>query len=258
MPRRLKSLRVRTAFFLSWALFGGAAAGLSAVCAPLLACPGRERFGEPVRALIRRLFRIWVAWLEGSGLVRVRWEGTEPDRLPGPAVYVANHPSLLDATFLLARIPDAITILKPALLRNPVLGPAARLAGYAAANEGVDLVRRLASELARGRNVLVFPEGTRTGSRSRCEALRPGFILIARRAGVPVRLLRIWASRDLLPRGGFWWQAPEAPSPYSVRAAGTLDVDPDRPVADILRELRRRLAGRECPDPGPALTASRP
>jgi len=59
-----------------------------------------------------------------------------PEALRGPAVYVANHPGLLDATFILARLPDTICIFKPALIRNPAMGPAAIMAEYASGESG--------------------------------------------------------------------------------------------------------------------------
>ncbi|MGH7997398.1 MAG: lysophospholipid acyltransferase family protein [Opitutaceae bacterium] len=237
----LKRGLVQIAYLMSWLVFAAGALALNSVCLVLLLFSRpRERFGGWVRAAIRRLFQVWTAWLEFAGLVAFEWDAP-PGRLARPAIYVANHPSLLDATFLLSRLPDAITIFKARLLDNPLLGPAARLAGYAPGNAGVDLIRRLADEAAGGRTVLIFPEGTRTAPAADCNELKPGFALIARRARLPVEVLVIRANRDLLPRGGAWWRAPRAPSLYRVQAAGTVAVSPERAIADIVAEVRERF-----------------
>ena len=52
----------------------------------------------------------------------------------GGLVLAANHPALIDITCLLARVPEAVCIFKPAIRRNPVLGAAARRAGYLASD----------------------------------------------------------------------------------------------------------------------------
>src|SRR5206468_3861127 len=140
-----------------------------------------------------RLFAAWCAWLHATRLVYVRFHGFTPDDTSGPAVYIANHPGLLDAPFILSRLPDAFCIFKPAIMRNPVLGPAALMAGYASGDNGVDLIRDVASRIDAGRSLLIFPEGTRTAANVNLNPFKPGFAVIAARARVPIRLILIHA-----------------------------------------------------------------
>ena len=222
----------------SWLVFGVVSVLLNLVCAVLLFLPGRERFAPSVRRTIHRLFGAWCSWLHATRLIYVTWSGFTPESLAGPAVYVANHPGLLDATFVLARLPDTICIFKPAVIRNPALGPAAIMAGYASGDAGIDLIRDVAARVAAGRSLLVFPEGTRTAPGVALNPLKPGFALIAARAKVPVRVVRICAPRDLVPKGFPWWRIPAFPAHVEISFLGQLNV----PVGTSAAELTDRVA----------------
>lgn len=209
--RALVQLYYVFAYYLSWVWFGLGGLLLNLVCSVLLIFPQRERFGRSVRAAIRWLFSWWLKWMHASRVVRVSWHGFDDVTLAAGTVYVANHPTLVDAPFLLAMLPDAICIFKPALLRNPLIAPAAILAGYAAGDKGVDLIREAAEKVAAGRSLLIFPEGTRTEPGSRLNPLKPGFALIARRAHAPIRMISVRASPHLVPRRRPWWKPPVLP-----------------------------------------------
>jgi 1-acyl-sn-glycerol-3-phosphate acyltransferase len=208
--------------WLSWLVFASVGLSLNLVCAPLVLARNRARHGPAVRAAIRRRFAAWCGWLHAIRLIYVSWHGFTPEALAGPAVYISNHPGLLDATFVLAQLPDAICIFKPAIMRNPVLGPAALMAGYACGDTGVDLIRDVAERVAAGPSLLIFPEGTRTMPGSLLNPFKPGFALIAARARVPIRLIVIRAPRDLVPKGWPWWRAPSFPSYVEVTLLGEL------------------------------------
>ncbi len=231
-------------YYASLLVFGGVALALNATCAVLLLLPGRDARAPAVREAIRRLFGKWETWLGTMGLVRAAWSGPGPDGWLHPAVYVANHPSLIDATLLLARIPDAVCIFKPALLRNPCLAPAALMAGYVSGDGGIDLIHDLAAVLSSGRNVLIFPEGTRTLPGAALNPLKPGFALIARRAAVPIQVLIIRVDREVLPRGWPWWRAPRLPAQFDIRVDQAIIPDAEALTDDVVGAVERRFA--EC------------
>ncbi len=228
-------------YFLSWAVFGSVGLLLNLVCMPLMLLPGRRMFGPPVRATIQRLFGAWLAWLHATRIVSVEWEGFE-DVLQSGTVYIANHPSLVDATFILARLPDAVCIFKPALMSNPAIGPAAVMAGYVRGDTGLDLIKAAAEKVAAGQSLLIFPEGTRTAEGTTLGKMKPGFALIADRAKAPVRLLIVRSSPGLGTRGRPWWPAPGV-LPGAVRI--TLDrawpYEPGRSAAELTLSVERRI-----------------
>lgn len=242
LSRRLLRLYHYPANIVSWTLFAAVGITLNVCCAPLLLARDRTRHGAAVRATIRRLFSAWCAWLHATRLIYVRFHGFTPEATAGPAVYIANHPGLLDATFILSRLPDAICIFKPAIMRNPVLGPAALMGGYASGDNGVDLIRDVAARVAAGRSLLVFPEGTRTLPGRTLNPLKPGFALIAARAHVPVRVIIVRAPRDLVPKGWSWWRAPSFPSHVDITLVGEMEPRPDETAVELTARAGREIS----------------
>jgi 1-acyl-sn-glycerol-3-phosphate acyltransferase len=241
-PRPLLRLYHIAANWVSWLVFSAVGLALNAVCAVLLLLPDRERRGPAVRATIQRLFGAWCAWLHATRLIYVTWTGFTPEALEGAAVYISNHPSLLDATFVLARLPDTICIFKPAIMRNPALGPAALMGGYVSGDTGLDLIRDVAERIRAGRSLLIFPEGTRTVTGTTLNVLKPGFALIAARAQVPVRLIVIRAPGDLVPKGWPWWRAPSFPAHVEVELLGDLLVGPGESAAEVAARAGRQIS----------------
>jgi 1-acyl-sn-glycerol-3-phosphate acyltransferase len=240
VSRKLLRLYHYPANIVSWILFASVGVALNVVCMPLLIGGRRARRGAAVRAAIRWLFAAWCKWLHATRLIYVTFHGFDDLALAGAAVYVANHPGLLDATFILSQLPDAICIFKPAIIRNPALGPAAVMAGYACGSNGVDLIRDVATRIDAGRSLLIFPEGTRTAPGVNLNPLKPGFAVIAARAHVPVRLILIRAPRDLVPKGWSWWRAPSFPAHVKITLMGELSLRP----GETATELTARVAAQ--------------
>jgi len=245
--KRVRRLYHVFAAMLSWLVFMGVGLLLNLVCAPLLLLPGRERLGGPIRRVIHSLFGAWCRWMHAMRLIYVSSHGFTDETLAGTAVYISNHPGLLDATILLARLPNTICIFKPALYRNPAIGPAAVMAGYAAGTSGIDLIRDVAARVAAGPSLLIFPEGHRTPADATLGPLKPGFALIARRARVPIRVISIRAPRDLFPRGRRWWQVPKLPALVEVTLLGELPHDQTVRTAELTARAARQLSAAIAP-----------
>ena len=130
------------AYFLSFFLFGSGGLLLSLFCLLLGWLPGTPRVERFFQRVIHWHFSLWLWWLRQIRLFSFTYEGFE--RLPRGRglVLVANHPGLMDIIYLLARLPEAVCIFKPGIGRNPVLGAAARSAGYLANDGGIDLPER--------------------------------------------------------------------------------------------------------------------
>jgi len=168
----------------------------------------------------------------------VRYRGFESWPQDG-RVLVANHRSLIDITCLLARLPEALCIFKRAIRHNPVLGAAARRAGYLGNDGGHDLVRQAADCVAAGHTLIVFPEGTRSPPGRAQLPFKPGFVLIARRARAPIQLVRITTDSDLLTKGCAWWRLPVFPAHVEVTAGPLIATD----TTDSTHELTAGIEG---------------
>jgi 1-acyl-sn-glycerol-3-phosphate acyltransferase len=246
--RQLLRLYHYPANIVSWIVFVAVSCALNLVCAGLLATTrNRTRLGPAVRTAIRRLFAAWCAWLHATRLIFVHFHGFTREALTGPAVYIANHPGLLDATFVLSRLPDTICIFKPAIMRNPALGPAAVMAGYASGDAGVDLIRDVAARLETGLSLLVFPEGTRTAPNLSLNPLKPGFAVIADRANVPIRPILIRAPRDLVPKGWTWWRAPQFPAQVDITLLDEIHFLPDETATELTARIARQFSAALTP-----------
>lgn len=237
----LKRVYYVSAYAFGWLTFGVCALAFNFLCAILLLLPGRETWGRLARAILHGFFAGWLRLLRWLGVVCVQWRGFESVPLEKPAVWVANHPGFLDATFLLACLPDVICVFKPSMVRNPFLAPAAIMAGYAAGEYGPEFIREAVRKISEGRSVLIFPEGTRTSQDRSLNPLKSGFALIAERARVPVRVAVIRASRDLLPRGRPWWQLPRLPAFAHVQFDSSITVDGDHPAREATVRVEARL-----------------
>ncbi len=238
----LKRIYFFCASLFSWLFFGVCALAFNFLCAVLLLLPGRNRLAPVIAGIIRRYFIIWVGWMRVSGLIRINWRGFADESMRRPAVLVANHPSLLDAVFLLSRLPGAVCVFKSKLLRNPFLAPAAIMAGYPMGDVGPDFIRTSVRSLVAGRTLLIFPEGTRTASGAVLNPVKPGFALIAAKAGVPVQLVTIRANRSLLPRERKWWSfLPPFPVTVEICADSRLMIPPDRDARETATLVQDRL-----------------
>lgn len=242
--------------YASWLLFGLGATLLQVVALALLPLRRRAFVGRTTRTLIHLLSRAWVGYLRRVGLADIRFDdaGFAAVRDERGILFAANHPSLTDAVFVLARMPRALCVYKAALRRNVFFSAFLRAAEYVPNDEGIDLIRSASHALARGHSLLVFPEGTRTSVGTALNRLKPGFALIAQRATAPVQLIHIRCETDFLRKGVPWWRAPsELPARAHVglgeRLASAAYPTPrdlcDR-VAALLGERVTRTAS-QCP-----------
>ncbi len=179
------------------------------------------------REAVRRAFMLFHDYLRVLHLVRCN-PRHHADALPTePAVVVANHPTLIDVTAIMAADPSLICLVKPSHFRGWLLGPLLRycwhvpsVVGHAAAGAGVivESLRRLEAGLP----VLIFPEGTRSpvGGLNR---FRRGAFEIACRGGVPVVPLHVEMNPPMLSKHAPWYMAPSRTPDLTVTALPRMD-----------------------------------
>jgi 1-acyl-sn-glycerol-3-phosphate acyltransferase len=120
---------------------------------------------------------------------------------------IANHPSLIDVIALMAVTPNADCVVKSGLFRHPLLGNALRSIGYI--DNGTDVrqfLRACEGSLAAGNNIVLFPEGTRTGLDERIQFQR-GAANLALRCRVDAVAVHINCQPRTLTREQPWWRA---------------------------------------------------
>ena len=176
----------------------------------------RERGRRVGRAMISFGYRSFWRVAALSGMIRLHSEALDALRDEPGLIVVANHPSMLDALMLVARLPRSACVMKASLMRNPFLWPGARLARYIRNDSPHGMVRLAVADLLQGGQLVLFPEGTRTVQRP-VNAFRPGFTLIAKLAQAPIQAVFIDTDSPYLGKGWPLWRLPPLPIVFSVR-----------------------------------------
>lgn len=257
--RRWRAAFHTVAFYTPWALVSGAFTLLaylplrilSPVCPPLLR--GFRRFAQG-------FYRFQMAFLTWTGTIRIlSIEGEEDLARPGPRVIVANHRTLLDVLILMSRVPEATCLLKPLrrsgadLSRHAmpgfwkpfILGPFSLL-GYIPMPEDwrdahglrrvLDLCR---AQLAEGRPLIIFPEGTRSPD-GRLLPFQDLPFRVAQEARVPLQPVAIHTDVRFMPQGTVGIDS-DRRCTFRLRVLPTIEPQEDLRSRDLLVETRQRL-----------------
>ena len=231
---------LRAALFNAWFFGLTVVLGVAALPVRLLA-----------RGLILRYAVLWVRLVLG-GLRRIC--GIElvvlgAENLPtGPALIASQHQSAFDTLVWMTLLPRPAYVLKRELTRIPLFGPLLLPAGMIAVDRSGGaralrgLLRDTASAFADGRQVVVFPEGTRVAAGQRV-ALQPGIAAIAAASGLPVVPVatdsgRRWGRRAFRKRRGPIHLVVGAPIEGGLPRAALLAR-----IEQAWREAERRLPG---------------
>jgi 1-acyl-sn-glycerol-3-phosphate acyltransferase len=218
---------------------------IAAALRPLLS---RERGQTLGRAAISRTYgTFW--WLARScGLMKMDARALDVLREVRGLVVVANHPSMLDALILVARLPRSVCVMKASLMRNAFLGPGARLARYIRNDSPRSMIRLAVNDLKQGGQLVLFPEGTRT-TQDPLNPFRPGFTAIAKLAEVPIQTVFIDTNSPYLGKGWPIWRVPRFPISYTVRLGQQFPPQADSNAQ--LRDIEAYFALHVQPRPDP-------
>jgi 1-acyl-sn-glycerol-3-phosphate acyltransferase len=195
----------------------------------------RERGTRLGRSAISFIYRS--CWKSAERLGMMRIDSSALDVLrdePGGLIVAGNHPTMLDALIVVARLPRGVCIMKADLLRNIFLGAGSRLARYIRNDAGRGMVRDAVKSLEEGGQLIFFPEGTRT-VRPPVNDFKPGLTLVAHLAQVPIQTILVETDSPYLTKGWPLLRAPPGPVVIRVRLGRRFEPDPEH------RALLRRL-----------------
>jgi 1-acyl-sn-glycerol-3-phosphate acyltransferase len=159
-----------------------------------------------------------------------------------PVIFMSNHESQLDPPILVAALPvPAVYIAKKELQYVPFIGWAAWVAGVIFIDRGdrdraVRSIRDAARQIRGGKNVVIFPEGTRSRTGQMLPFKKGGFAL-AQDAGVPIVPMATVGGFHVLPSGSLRIR----PGRYTV-ILGEPVHPTDHPDRDaLMKEVRTRI-----------------
>lgn len=229
MPERFNHAWRIVGTAISFAVFGLGGLLLGLLVFPLLRLFVRDpvRQGRIARALIRRSFAGHIGLMHRLGVLSYELHGLE--RLDRRGLLVlANHPTLIDVVFLVSLIPQADCVVKARLLANPFTRWPVKATGYICNHSGAGLVEDCIRTVHSGRNLVIFPEGTRTPRGELLGPLQRGAANIAVRGRTDVTPVLVTCQPRTLAKGEKWYRVP------SRRFHVRIEVLPDIPVAPFL------------------------
>ena len=207
-------------FFLA---FGIGGLLLGCVVFPLLMI---FRARRAMRTVVRASYRLFVWAARLTGLFRVVM--SPEDRAQFEAmrgrVIVASHPTLIDVVILLAHLPNATAVAKAAAGRNFFYSRIVN-AAFLVNDDPLRLLDEARDLLARGGNLVIFPEGTRTPVDAPQHKLHRGAAQIALHAGAPVQCVSITSDPPVLAKGQPAWDVGDRVIKFTLRARGEIPVD---------------------------------
>lgn len=211
-------------FYVGLALFG-AMSLLWSVPAGVLHAMLPRRLGEPLgQRGIMAGFRAYLGIMQGLGQLHLDLRALDVLREAGPMVIIANHPALIDAVLIISRLPRVVCIAKAGLWNNWFLGGGIQLAGYIRNDAPHTSARQAIAVLRSGRQLLIFPEGTRTTPGRTLGPFLGGFVLIARRASVPIQTVFLEGGSPYLRKGWPLLRRPEPPLVLRARLGQRFEV----------------------------------
>lgn len=158
---------------------------------------------------------------------------------PGAALIASAHQSAFDTLVWLTLMPRCCYVLKRELVRIPLFGPltqAARMIAIdrSAGSAALRALMRQSEESARdGRQIVIFPEGTRSEP-GVVRALQPGVAAIAARTGLPV--IPVATNSGL-----FWGRRAFLKRPGTIRIVVNEPIPPGLPRDVLMTLLQRRI-----------------
>lgn len=235
--KAIREAYLALAYYFAVSVFIVASFLINLLCLVVGWIPGSGVLKRPLRRTLQFLFRRW-AWF--MGFIRVldlrTPERTKRKKTQGE-IWVMNHPSILDASYLLKFISDGTCIYKPQIASNPLYGAVARLAQYIPNVGGPDLVRMGCEALENGEDLVIFPEGTRTTVVD-VDAFKSGFALIAKRSKSPVNVMWMESPPDFMTREASFWRVPGLTAKITIERIARIDSSQFRAGSGILEAVK--------------------
>lgn len=219
--------------------------GIGGIILSLLVFPAQRLFINDVeqrksqaRRTVHRAFRFFIGLMRHIGIFNFNFSAAEQLGKAHGQIIIANHPSLIDVVALIAMTPNADCVVKAQLFHNPFMRGVINSTGYISNADPDKLLDDCAASLAKGNNLIIFPEGTRT-TPGQPLLFQRGAANIALRAKRGYLALHIDCSPSTLTKQEQWYQVPATKPGLSIRYLKHLTLD------NYVNESSPSLAARQ-------------
>ena len=126
-----------------------------------------------------------------------------------PSIYIANHLSQLDIAAVVGSIPKGLFfVAKKELSYVPLLAQYMQVMGMIFVDRGnrenaIKSMEEAAEKVSNGKNLVTFPEGTRSTS-GQLLSFKKGSFIIAQKRNIPIVPMAIFGADKALKKGSFW------------------------------------------------------
>ena len=160
----------------------------------------------------------WVHYFEGRYLfcppvlfiarVKLKVVGLENLETNSPCIYVSNHVSHMDVVAIAKTIPLGLFYIgKKELKKVPILGQYMQLIGHVFIDrknheKAMASMRKAAELIKAGKNVITFPEGTRSPN-GKVGVFKRGTFIIAKEGAIDIQPIAVVNADKILPRDSF-------------------------------------------------------
>ena len=189
-----------------------------------------------LRATVSRLCRWYLTYHSRLRLMSLEYRDK---REITHGLIVANHPSLVDALWILATQPNACCVLKGDLRQSPLLRSLVEELDYVSNHDPEQLLAEGSRRLANGEALLVFPEATRTQP-GQLPEFRLGAAELLVRSGAVVHPIVIHKTETYLCKEQAWYQFPRRPMRWRIDF-----MPPQQPdITGNARTCRRQITAQ--------------
>lgn len=189
--------------------------------------------GNIFMAITRPLFKLYFK-LSGKG----------EDNIPsdGPVIYAPNHQSFLDGLFVMSflkwrSIKNTYFYAKEQHVRRPLVKFIANRHNVIVLDMSniKDSIQKLGEALKKKKNIIIFPEGTRTND-GKLGEFKKTFAILSKELGVPVVPVSIKGAFEAMPKGTIF------PRPKPVKVEFLKPIYPNsRSYQDLTNEVCKRI-----------------
>jgi 1-acyl-sn-glycerol-3-phosphate acyltransferase len=206
------------------------------------------------RLVVHWAFKTFWQLMKGVRVLDYRIHGVEKLNRSGLLI-LPNHPTLIDVILLISVVKNLDCVVKASLAENPFTGASVRSAGYVRNNTGPELIASCVESVAKGNNLVIFPEGTRTVP-GRLPQLQRGAANVAVRGGFNITPVIIRVDPPTLSKGEKWYKIPPRRVQFHIevlddiqieqfRSGGVSDAVAARRVTGYLTDFYTRKLGLE-------------
>jgi 1-acyl-sn-glycerol-3-phosphate acyltransferase len=187
--------------------------------------------------------RIFFYGLQLSGLVHVDFKDLEKLYNERGIIITPNPAWLMDALFITAILPNVVCVMKSSVISNPVFFGVASLGGFISSDSASQFIQQCQKVLDDGAQLLLFPEGTRTVTKS-VNTFKGGFALIAKKTGAPIQTVFIEVNTPFLGKRWPFWKKPPFPLDYRCILGERFQVKNDQDHKAFTKELENYFKNR--------------